>query len=649
MAQAEDATSARLARDGVSRVTIVARQDAGAHAKLAVADLARCLGKALGVEVPLAGQLSEVKTPLSILVGDDFGVGFGISLSGLQRDGCAIKTRGSAVLITGPGDEGISNGVYTFLMDFVGARWFAPGERYEVIPKNPDLMLPSADMVRNPQFSFRIFSGAMGEDGAAWQRRNRIDTSIAGLPYFGFGHNLGNIVRASIYGKDHPEYFAMIDGRRQVPESDSCEGPQPCLSNPDLVGIAAKAADDFFKKNPATTTFSLCINDSNQFCHCPGCAAMDEPMRKSKGGWDTYSDSYFSFVSKVAKIVKETNPGRYLGCYAYWGVELLPRNIEKLPDNVVVALTQDTSQQFDPNYKKADRDLWLAWSKVAAHLTKYDYYGLGWLTPRFFPHLAAADIKFIRDHSAAGFYCEIYPNWSVTAPQLYMATRLLWDASQDADAILDEYCASLFGRAAPEMKKFYAVLEKYWTRPRAGRWFQGLDNVRPEMDMANETMIDEAWQCLERARPLVIGSEMERVVDVQDHFRFTYSIVKGRGLSRRLSDWKITGRDDLARLVGEALKALEIVRTAESVHAGKWLTNPLYCHTYYSGDRFNRKFLAWEDDLKSAVQTAVNKVSGYCDSRLSKDEAETVRQDLRDRLLADPTARKLGIVESPGG
>ena len=640
-----------LAADGRPRVTVVVPQSAGEVTKVAAADLVRCLGKALGVEVPSASKLVEVKTPLSILIGDTFGVDFRtppiLSLSkDLQRDGCAIKTHGNALLITGASDFGIANGVYMFLTDCVGARWFAPGEIYEVIPKRPDLTLPNVDITKNPDFSYRVYSGVLGESGAAWLRRSRIDFNTSGLPCYGFGHNLSYVVKPSVYGKDHPEYFPMIGGKRIVPDSDDASGPQPCFTNPDVIRIAAQAADEFFKKNPDWTTFSLCINDGAQFCQCPNCAALDQPERKSKSGWVIHSDSYFHFVREVAKLVKQTNPGKYLGCYAYWGVELTPRSIEKLPENVVIALTQDTSQHFDPDYRQADRDLWLAWSRAAARLGKYDYYGLGWLTPRYFPHLAADDIKFIRANSAVGFYCEVYPNWSVTAPQLYLASRLLWDSSLDPDALLDEYFSSLFGPASQEMKRFYSILEKYWARPRPGRWFAGLENIGQELAIADADLIEEAWRNLFKARTLVIGPEAERVADVQGHFRLTHEIVRGYCLARRLADTEIKSRADVAQAVSDSLAALRAVEHAEKVHRDHWLSDPLYKHTYYEGPRFENKFRGWEAEVANGVKAGLARVCEFARTKLSEDESATVLKDLRARLSSDPVAQRLKLLDA---
>ncbi|MGQ9455419.1 MAG: DUF4838 domain-containing protein [Armatimonadota bacterium] len=635
-----------LVINGRSQLSVVVRSDAGDVVKLAVDDLVRCLGSALGVEVPQVVDPRDVRTRFSILVGSSFARERGIDLARLHRDGCVIKTCGSSLVIAGASEFGTANGVYTFLIDWLGVRWFAPGELYEVIPRRADLTFPALNITRNPDFSYRVFSGVTGDAGRRWLMRSRLDYDTSNMPYYGFGHNLSRIVKPSVYGRDHPEYFPMVKGRRLVPQIDDPSGPQVCFTNPEVIRIAVEAANEFFRQNPDRTTFSLGINDSDVFCECPGCTALDQPERRSPHGWVVHSDSYFYFVNEVAKRIKQIHPDKYLGCFAYWGVELPPRSIEKLPDNVVIALTQDTSQHFDHVYKRTDRELWQAWSRVASHLGKYDYYGLGWLTPRYFPHLAADDLKFIHNNSAVGLYCEVYPNWSVTAPQLYVTARLLWDCSLDVDKLLDEYFESLYGNAASEMKRFYALLEQYWARPRPGRWFEGLENMDKELAIVDADLIEQAWKHLFKARTMVIGVYADRVADVQEHFRFTYEIVRGYNLARQIAEARIGSRPDVAKIVSQIESALDSIRLARKVHQEKWLANPLYKHTYYTGQRFEKKFHTWENRVAESINAAISNIVEFGRSKLPGDELTIILTDLRSRLSSDPDARRLRLLDA---
>jgi hypothetical protein len=66
-----------------------------------------------------------------------------------------------------------------------------------------------------------------------------------------------------------------------------------------------------------------------------------------------------------------------------------------------------------------------------------------------------------------GDYIEVYREadlkaFGVNALNLYVTSRLWWDASLDVDAMIDEYCRDLYGPASEEMKAFIAYGEAHW-------------------------------------------------------------------------------------------------------------------------------------------------------------------------------------------
>jgi len=642
-------TSALLANPAIflergDRVALVCALDEGDAAKFAADDLGSYLTKALGANVEILSEPTEDRA--AIYLGLRYAERFGVDPRkvALKPGGYLWKTRPNELLIAGADDAGTSNGVYGFLHEYVGARWFMPGELFEVVPKLNELSIPDLDRTVNPSFAFRIYSGVTTEAGAKWMARNRLDVSRVGIPYFGFGHNLANIFPPSIYGKTHPEYYAEIDGKRLVPPSDGAQVGQPCMTNPDVIEIAARAAIEFFDKKPNATTFSLCVNDDGDFCRCRNCRALDSPYRKSHG-WTIFSDSYFHFVEKVAEKVYLKYPDKFLGCYAYWAVELPPRKIERLPDNVVIALTQETSQHYDRNYKKADRDLWQQWTKVAKHLAKYDYYGLGWITPRYFPTLAAEDIEWIGEHGAVGMYCEVYPYWSNVAPQLYLGTRLLWNFNEDPRAILEGFYQQLFGPGAPYIKKFYDQLEKCWTQPRTGRWFEGLDDMRAELKMVDIAGVERAMKCLSDAQQATIGVEQERVRYIQDRFAFTYLVSKTYSDAKTLKSAPLKREVDVAAIIGGVEEVLRGVAATEKVYETCIAADPLYQHTYYFGSRFKNKFATWHDEVRGAVQEALVRVREWTLTLDDPDDAKVIWEDLVARLAANPTAEKFELLK----
>jgi hypothetical protein len=45
---------------------------------------------------------------------------------------------------------------------------------------------------------------------------------------------------------------------------------------------------------------------------------------------------------------------------------------------------------------------------------------------------------------------------------MYVRARLLWDAGQDVDALIREWCDRLYGAAAPALYGYFQALERTW-------------------------------------------------------------------------------------------------------------------------------------------------------------------------------------------
>lgn len=630
--RAAEVESMRLAKEGRSRVCVVVEGSPGEIVRAAAEDLRRCLSRAIGAEVALADPAAPAPTPLAIHVATRRGP----EVEGLSRDGCLLRTQGRVLLIAGATDVGASNGVYTFLTEQVGVRWLAPDPLYEVIPERPDLALPRLNRKRSPDFRYRMLVGVPGQAGRDWERRNRQDVDDRGIARFGFGHNVHTFLSPEAYGKEHPEYFAMIDGRRKVPLKGGWDSTNPCFTNPAVIAIAAEAATRYFRENPERDTFPVSINDTADHCRCPRCAELDAGLPPGQGGVDAFSGSYFHFVAEVAKRVARTNPGKYVGCFPYWPVYPLPPRMPRLPNNVVIQLTQDSGQQHDARYRRAERAHWVAWAGKVSTIGRYDYYDLGWLTPRCFPHLAAADIKFLRAHGCDGFYCGIAPNWSVLGPQVYVAARLLWDASLNPDRLLDDYCGALFGPAAPEMRRFYAVLERYWMQPRPARWFEGLAGITTELTIVNGPLIEEARQCLARARRAVSGVALRRVEDVEARFRLPYLLVKMQAEARALAERPVQSRADLDALAGDIVAVLALMPEARATYARDWQPDPNYSASYYGPESVRGRLRDWAHERDRWLRTAVGRATSFV-ATLPSGERDAAWQSFRAALLAaDP-------------
>lgn len=177
-------------------------------------------------------------------------------------------------------DRGTLYGVYHFL-NILGVRWYCPGLEGEHVPRRRTIELPLGKSTFKPSYKYRNstnlyrwYPDQTKEQGAMatlWAIRNFINTNVGGAAaqYGGayhvqIQHNYDSLMPKWKYFKEHPEYFALIDGERNP-------NGQPCLGNLEVQMILAEAAIAFAKASPQIDAISLSPNDGLNFCECELC------------------------------------------------------------------------------------------------------------------------------------------------------------------------------------------------------------------------------------------------------------------------------------------------------------------------------------------------------------------------------------------
>ena len=97
-----------------------------------------------------------------------------------------------------------------------------------------------------------------------------------GIKIYG-GHALGEIFPPEKYGSSHPEYYALVDGKRAVPgpNYDYKHEGQICTTNPDVIRVAVEWAINFFDAHPEYAGVHMTLNDGGGFCECEMCQILD--------------------------------------------------------------------------------------------------------------------------------------------------------------------------------------------------------------------------------------------------------------------------------------------------------------------------------------------------------------------------------------
>ena len=303
-----------------------------------------------------------------------------------------------------------------------------------------------------------------------WYRRNRFG-GVYGDPIgmHAFNH------WPAMYGKAHPDYFAMQpDGTRR--NYEHAGGGHLCMTNPDVVREVVREKLKLFRENPFSRYSPVMPGDSLglYYCRCERCR---QELRPELGEKQSHSDAVWRFVSKVAGKVYEKAPDKFITCCAYANYSS-PPSFPLLP-NIAVTLCCDSPPSASLDYKNSFLAYLNAWKRTGAQLYAWDY----WDTARRHRGTRGAPSFFARQLQetylmSAGIVkgraielCEIsadgknqngWANWMYDIQNLYVASRLLWDPSCNVDAVLENYCKDLYGPAADTIREFYDAMEERW-------------------------------------------------------------------------------------------------------------------------------------------------------------------------------------------
>lgn len=398
--------------------------------------------------------------------------------------------------------------VTKFLEEQFGVRYLWPGESGKVIPQKSTLSVSSIDISYTPTIKQRHIRSSLsrgfsprsqvgltqlGVDEKDYpQVRKRIDAAeqtesispnwyvwqrLGGSMGLKTGHSFGYAWEK--YGKEHPEWFAMQpNGSRD--QSASPDRSRFCVSNKELQAAIARDRIEELDRNPQQMSVSIDPNDGgyNVFCTCEECKKLDPPgaeqvtltwtdrVDKDKKTY-TYqraaslTDRMVYFWNGIAEQVVARHPDALLTVRAY-SAYVNPPVMRKLHPNI--AVEQVSGDYFNPDQVQKQLENWTQWGKFTQYLawrpnidTGSRRHGL----PVVYVHRMGENVKArVKAGMVSTDIDSMQKNWSPNSLNLYVLAQLLWDPSQDVDAIVNDYCESGFGAGAPFIKKYFSQIEK---------------------------------------------------------------------------------------------------------------------------------------------------------------------------------------------
>jgi len=544
---AANAAPLTLVKNSQPNATIVLQAKAPAPMKAAATDLQKYIQKISGVTLPLktdgndvAGITLNVGKTATAKVGD-------FPDSKLNPETYAITQRGDDVYFEGNYPSPTAFAVYSFLQDQLGVRWFAPGDDWEYVPQLQNKSTFTVDvksLVSVPGTSPRIWSGHQWtQDWKDWDLRNKAVQSEK-VPRRSFQNFIHRVFPPSKYGKTHPEYYPLINGKRWIPSSDSQDDWWPCMGNPDVQRVTEEYIHNYFKTHPGADSFSLGMDDIYHMCDDPLCKAMDahaDDYKKKR-----FSTRFYKFVNIVAKQVKKTDPDKYIGVLIYSIAKQLPEGVPQLEDNVFGYIADGSvAQWYQPDKKAEWMELTTQWRKRVKHLSRYDYYGMGTHVPRVFPHAIDESIKFDKSLDFEGMYVEVYTFLPHTAPMIWAFAQLQWEPQKNMDALLNEFYGKMFPSTTADVKKYFDLMETSWNTERPGHTGWVHRNIVHQATSISAEAVDEGMRLLNAAYAKAKTPVEKRRIDIiRGGLRYGSFAVLEYDLAQQLTSLPVTNETE---------------------------------------------------------------------------------------------------------
>ena len=497
----------RLASHGRPLATVVIPAQANLPTRQAALVLIAVFQKMSGAAMPLVAEDSlrgeKTASKSLIAVGDTrLSRQAGIVADSLPAEGYVLKTRGKILFIVGndAGRDRQANGTlhaaYGLLERHFGCCWLWPGELGEVLPKKADLSLAALDEAEEPALIQRTLRNYYGyttlidQHEQGLKRLGRSPQSFrsqsAGAVHWFAAQRLGQSVSLDYghafgdwwtkYGTTHPQYFALqADGTRNQEKfgKNFDDRARLDVSNPQLIEAVAADVMRQFKENPRLRCVSIAPNDGGpqSFCMDEACRRLDPPRapkvtlsfvgrdgKRFEIQYPSLSDRYTHFYGSVAEIVGKHYPDRLLGGIAY-SAYFTPPLVEKLPANVLIGFVG--FDYFNDEALTTDRESWDLWTRAAHHMVVRSNLLIGGHGfPAVYVHKLAADVRHCcATGMMAGDFDSVMHNWAGSGLNYYVLAKLLWDPSQDVNAIIEDYCDAGFGTASKQIQRYFAALE----------------------------------------------------------------------------------------------------------------------------------------------------------------------------------------------
>ncbi|MCG2462306.1 DUF4838 domain-containing protein [Flavobacteriaceae bacterium F89] len=430
----------KLRIEGRTDYAIVVSNKANSTEREAAEQLQQYLSKMSKIALPLVEE-GDYSGKNALYVGQtDYAKAQDIDFDRLKKDGYTFKVTGNNFVIAGGAEKGVLYGVYS-LLESIGFRKYTSDDDV-VVPKGNEVVLPKNDIFV-PYIKYRTTSyyDAKNPEYSNWHKLSSRDT------WGMFVHTFEVLIPPKKYGKTHPEYYSLINGKRNPVT-------QLCLSNEEVFKTLVAELRKRIAKDPKATYWSVSQNDNDKYCQCGPCTKLNEKY----GG--VPSGSVIWFTNKVAREF----PDKVISTLAYWYTRSAPSNIKIEPNvNIMLCNIESTREKpvfdTDPAFTSDLQD----WGKISQDILIWDY-NIQFANPVSpFPnlHTIGPNIEFYTKNNVRSLFMQATSNKGEFAHlRAYLICKLMWDPDADPGAIIDDFLNGYYGAAGPFIGQYIDTMRQ---------------------------------------------------------------------------------------------------------------------------------------------------------------------------------------------
>lgn len=470
-----------LFANGSTDYKIVVNADAAAGEKLAASELAKYLKHISGADFPVVSQPDNSEA--LIFIGYNTSKPYLPFKFGMpDNEAFTITNRAGRIFILGDQDRGTLYGVYTFLEELFGCRWYT--SKVTVVPQRSVYKFSKIDIQQRPVIQFRAVD-YVDYWTAEQAIPNKVNAQFHGsqpssyIEELWLEHSFRFFIPASQYFETHPEYFSLIDGKRQkevIHSNGRKLGTQLCLTNPDILKLCIDGLEKYIKENPQYKVYNIAQNDNKNPCQCEKCRAIVKREEAESG-------LMIWFVNEVTDAIKDEYPDKRFATFAYQYTRKPPKHIRPNKDLIIVlcSIECDYSHPFDHPHNISFLEHLRNWQDISGNILIWDY--VVNFRHYFLPHpnfnamqkniqiLRDAGVKTILEQANGLGY-----GGEFEGLRGWVLAKLLWNPDADMRLLIEDYIAGYYQKAGPYILRYFDLVQSLATEDSFITYATQLDN-----------------------------------------------------------------------------------------------------------------------------------------------------------------------------